>query len=218
MELPKPTAIIFDWDNTLVDTWPIIHGALEQTFEHMGREPWSLEETKDKVGKSLRDHFPSLFGDRWEEAGDVYVKSYRDKNLINLTALPQAEEMLDYILELDIYRAVVSNKQGPTLRAECDHIEWNKYFHKVIGASDAPRDKPFADPAILALKGSDITPSKNVWFIGDSTPDVECAKAAGLTPIIYGNEKLANYYENQFCHVAGHDELLALLKGHFEAI
>lgn len=215
MNLPKPNAIIFDWDNTLVDTWPIIHGALSDTFEHMGEKPWSLEETKEKVGKSMRDHFPALFGDKWEEAGDVYVKRYRDNNLVNLTALPQAEEMLDFINELDIHRAVVSNKQGPTLRSECTHIGWDKYFHAIIGATDAERDKPFADPAILALKKSRVSPSKNVWFIGDSTPDVECARAAGLTPIIYGNERLAKYYDNFFTHINGHDELLKLLKEHF---
>lgn len=215
MQLPKPTAIIFDWDNTLVDTWPIIHHALVDTFEHMGHEPWTLEETKEKVGKSMRDHFPNLFGDRWEEAGEIYVERYRDRNLINLTPLKSAEEMLNFIINLDIHRAVVSNKQGPTLRTECEHIGWNKYFHKVIGATDAERDKPYADPAILALKGSNVTPSKSVWFIGDSTPDVECALAAGLTPIIYGNEKLANYYDNQFTYVNSHDELLFKIKEHY---
>ena len=25
LQLPKPKAVIFDWDNTLVNTWPIIH-------------------------------------------------------------------------------------------------------------------------------------------------------------------------------------------------
>ena len=28
LKLPKPKAVIFDWDNTLVDTWPLIHQAI----------------------------------------------------------------------------------------------------------------------------------------------------------------------------------------------
>lgn len=212
--LPKPKAIIFDWDNTLVDTWPIIHDSLVKTFEHMDAEPWTIEETKQKVGKSMRDHFPSLFGDKWEEAGDVYVKSYRDQHLEGLAPLPDVVEMLDYILSLDIYRAVVSNKQGPTLRKESEHIGWDKYFHKLVGATDAARDKPFADPAILALKGSEIMPSQSVWFVGDSTPDVECALAAGLTPIIYGNKALSTTFPEAHL-VLSHQELKALIQGHF---
>ena len=33
--LKKPKAIVFDWDNTLVDTWPIIHMAINQTMQTM---------------------------------------------------------------------------------------------------------------------------------------------------------------------------------------
>ena len=32
LQLPKPKAVIFDWDNTLVDTWPLIHEAIDKTM------------------------------------------------------------------------------------------------------------------------------------------------------------------------------------------
>ena len=216
LTLPKPKAIIFDWDNTLVDTWPIIHDSLVETFEHMGEEAWSFEETKAKVGKSMRDHFPEIFGDKWEEAGDIYVSKYRENHLEALAPLPDVIEMLEFVAGTDLFRAVVSNKQGPTLRREAEHIGWDKYFHKLVGANDASRDKPFADPALLALKGSGITPGKNVWFVGDSTPDVDCAKAAGLTPIIYGNKELAAYSKGEIHFVETHVELKNLIDEHFE--
>ncbi|HLJ20402.1 MAG TPA: HAD hydrolase-like protein, partial [Stellaceae bacterium] len=63
--MERPRAILFDWDNTLVDSWPVIHEALVVTFEGMGHVPWTLEETKQRVRHSLRDAFPRLFGDRW---------------------------------------------------------------------------------------------------------------------------------------------------------
>lgn len=150
--LPKPTAVLFDWDNTLVDTWPIIHDALVETFTHMGTEPWSLEETKRKVGKSLRDHFPSLFGARWEEAGSVYTNSYRANHLNKLSGLPQAQELIEFLAGTKLFRGIVSNKQGPVLRKEAGHMGWDKHFQILIGALDAKRDKPFADPALLALE------------------------------------------------------------------
>lgn len=210
--LPKPKAILFDWDNTLLDTWPIIHNAMAHTFTEMGAEPWSLEETKAKVGHSLRDHFPKLFGDKWEQAGEIYRDAYKSKHLDNLTPLEGALETVQFLQGTDIYASVVSNKQGPTLRKEADHIGWSKYFTKVVGAQDAARDKPYADPAILALKDSGITPNANVWFIGDSAPDVECAFAAGLTPIVIDNKPLLNLYEQKVTHVENHAELKALIE------
>jgi phosphoglycolate phosphatase len=34
-----PRAILFDWDNTLVDTWPTILDALNTTFEAFHMAP-----------------------------------------------------------------------------------------------------------------------------------------------------------------------------------
>ena len=212
--LPKPRAILFDWDNTLVDTWPIIHNAMAHTFTHMGVEPWSLDETKAKVGHSLRDHFPLLFGDRWEEAGKIYGDTYKSQHLLSLTPLIGALETLEFLHATDIYTAVVSNKQGPTLRKEAAHLGWDKYFTKLVGATDAPRDKPYADPAILALKESGISPAANVWFIGDSAPDVDCAIAAGLTPIVIDNKPLLTRYSQPVHHVENHAELKELISAH----
>ena len=61
--LPAPKALLFDWDNTLVDTWSVIHHALAVTFEAFGRTPWTLEETRQRVRASARDAFPELFGE-----------------------------------------------------------------------------------------------------------------------------------------------------------
>ena len=57
-----PAAVLLDWDNTLVDSWPVIHEALCETFLALERQPWTLEETKQRVHHSLRDSFPDLFG------------------------------------------------------------------------------------------------------------------------------------------------------------
>lgn len=210
--LPKPKAILFDWDNTLVDTWPIIHNSMAHTFTQMGVEPWTIEETKQKVGHSLRDHFPKLFGERWEEAGKIYGDTYKSQHLLSLTPLVGALETVQFLSGTDVFRGVVSNKQGPTLRKEAEHLDWTKYFHKLVGATDAARDKPFADPAILALKESGITPAAHVWFIGDSAPDVDCALAAGLTPIVIDNKPILKMYNQEIIHVANHAELLQMIK------
>ena len=186
MMLPKPSAILFDWDNTLVDTWPAIHESLNMTMRYMQYPEWSLEQVKRDVKKSMRDAFPEIFGDRWEEASQHYQQSYRSIHLNNLLPLPGASEMLAAAYP-HIPLGVVSNKRGVSLRIEVPHVGWKNYFSVLVGAGDAARDKPNADPALMALEKLSIVPSPNVWFVGDTTVDLECANAAGLTPILYGD-------------------------------
>ncbi len=106
MSLPAPKAVIFDWDNTLVNTWPVIHEAMTATFLAMGHVPWTLEETKARVRKSMRDAFPALFGDDWEKAGEIYQQHYRAHSICqNWKPLPLAEEVLEQVKELGLLSA-----------------------------------------------------------------------------------------------------------------
>jgi phosphoglycolate phosphatase len=213
--LKKPKAILFDWDNTLADTWPTIHSALEQTFVEMGHTPWTLEETKERVHRSLRDSFPEIFGDRWSEAGDKYLSNFKRIHLQNLTALEGAEEVLKALADTDIYVALVSNKTGENLRLEVDYIGWNGYFEKVIGAKDADEDKPSPKPVLMALEGSGIALGPDVWFVGDSITDMECAHNCNCVPIFYGDQDLTSKrYENHqpTKHFKNHQELVEVIR------
>ena len=58
----KPNVIIFDWDNTLVDTWPVIADSLNTALCAFNKKPWTLEQVKANVRHSLRNSFPTLFG------------------------------------------------------------------------------------------------------------------------------------------------------------
>jgi len=182
--LQAPRAILFDWDNTLVDTWTVIHAALEPTFEAMGMTPWTLEECRQRVRGSARDEFPRLFGDRTPEATQLFYERFEATHLDLLRALPGAGELLSGLAEQGFYLGVVSNKRGSTLRKEAAHIGWNGHFRSLVGATDAPRDKPAPDPVYLAL-GREATPAPGeVWFVGDTDIDMLCAVQSGCVPIL----------------------------------
>jgi phosphoglycolate phosphatase-like HAD superfamily hydrolase len=160
--LPAPTAILFDWDNTLIDPCSV--------FQH----------TNNRMG------------------------------------MPDAEKLLQAITEsgLPVIMGVVSNKQGAILREEVQAIGWSQYFHTVVGAMDAARDKPYPDPALLALAELDILPSKHIWFVGDSMADISCACSAGLTAIGFGGKTsyLIQGEVRPALHVASHQELWQVIQ------
>ena len=180
----RPKAVLFDWDNTLVDTWPAIHAAQNVALRAFGLEEWSLDETRRRVRKSMRDSYPELFGDRWEEAGQVFYRHFSAIHLDMLRPTPGAGQMLEDLRAAGFYLGVVSNKLGDVLRREAAHLGWDAHFGRLVGALDAERDKPAAEPVAMALDGAGIERGTDVWFAGDTDIDLECAVNAGCVPVL----------------------------------
>jgi phosphoglycolate phosphatase len=186
--LVRPRAILFDWDNTLVDSWATIHEALNIVMAAMGKPAWSLAETKARVRLSLRESFPVHFGERWEEAREIYLDHFRAIHLERLTVLPGRGELLRSLAAEGLFLGVVSNKTGALLRREAEQLGWSAYFGRVVGAGDAVVDKPDAAPVRLALEPSGLAAGEAVWFVGDTGVDMECAGNSGCVPVLLGDE------------------------------
>lgn len=167
-----------------MDSWPVIHDALNTTLKAFGLAPWTLDQTRGRVRKSLRDSFPDLFGDRWQEAGEVFYERYGAIHVEKLTPIPGAGDMLAALTEAGIHLSVISNKKGGLLRLEAKHLGWDRFFGAMIGALDAEKDKPAPEPVDMALAPSGIERGLSVWIIGDADIDLECAHNAGCTPIL----------------------------------
>jgi phosphoglycolate phosphatase len=169
-----------------VDNWPSIHAALNATLEAMGHPLWTYEETRLRVRASLRDSFPEMFGDRWKEARNIFYAAFAERHLQNLRPIEGAAELLKAASEQGITLGVVSNKTGKYLRNEADALGWTGYFARIVGAQDAPADKPDRAPIDFALSDTGIEPAINVWFVGDAAIDMRCALAAGCLPVLVG--------------------------------
>ncbi len=154
------------------------------TFRHFGMPEWDLATTKASVDKSLRDSFPSMFGDRWTEARDVFSHSFETIHLDYLRPFPGAAEMLAALADRGLYLGVVSNKRGGFLRKEAEILGWNSLFGALVGANDATADKPAVDPVHLALKNSGINAGPEVLFVGDMPIDMHCAINSGCVPVL----------------------------------
>lgn len=207
-----PKAILFDWDNTMLDTWSVMHNALNHTFKEMGREEWSTDKTKQNVGLSAKDFFSNIFGDESDKAIHIYRNNYLSIFPEDHSLYDGAVEVLDAAKNLGIYCAVVSNKTGSTLRSEVERFKINHYFDKVIGSMDGNYDKPHREPVDLALHGSNIIASEDVWFIGDSIVDMQCAHNSGCMPILFGdlNDSFIEFMPS--FNVLHHNELHQIIK------
>ena len=212
--IDRPRAVLFDWDNTLVNTWPTIVECYRDTFVALGLVPWTAEEVRARAHGSLRDLFPDLFGGRAGDAERVFYDTFLRIHLERLEPLPGAAELLARCREAGCYVAIVSNKVGVNLRAELAHLGWGPWIEKAVGARDCARDKPAPDPIFHALNGTGIAPDHKVWMVGDTPADLKCAHAAGVLPVLCGEvehlmDRLHEYPPR--IHARNCDELAALL-------
>jgi phosphoglycolate phosphatase len=190
-DLACPRAILFDWDNTLVDSWLTIHEALNHVMGVMEKPLWSLAETRARVRLSLRESFPVHFGERWEEARGIYLERFRAIHLERLRPLPGCGEMVKALAGEGIFLGVVSNKTGSLLRREAEELGWSRYFGRIVGAGDAVADKPDPAPVRLALQPSGVEAGAGVWFVGDTGVDIECAGNASCVSVLLGSDLAA---------------------------
>lgn len=208
-----PSAILFDFDDTLIDARPIINKALEATFKEFGISEEIISIKNIDINRSLRDYFYQIFEDNIIEARDTYYKYYTVYSH-DLAPLKGSEEVLKFLYHHQVFTAVVSNKNGSKLRSEISDIfTWQKYFVDIVGSGDTAEDKPSALPAKLALKTFNNEDYSNIWFIGDTLVDLETARNLGCKAILYGNHTVDDLNKDLIHYrVKDHNELLKLLK------
>ena len=113
-----------------------IHAALNSLVAH-DLPDWTLADTRMRLRQSMRDSFPLHFGDRWEEARDIFYE--HSAAITWIRECRAGTELLSRALaDSGIYLGVVSNKTGRLLRAESEALGWDRYFGKLVGAGDAP--------------------------------------------------------------------------------
>ncbi len=195
-EVPaRPACVLWDWDNTLVDGWAAIEHGLNVTFREFGMPEWDRATVLARVRGSLRDTFPGMFGAEWERARDVFYAAVRSCHLDVLSPMPGAAAAIAAAGRIG-RQGVVSNEQGPLLRAEAAHLGWAAGFAALVGAGDAAADKPDPAPFALALAACGVTAGAHVWYVGDTALDMQAARAAGCLAVLVGGASHDGGIEN----------------------
>jgi len=177
-------AVFFDWDNTLVDTWPILFRATNVVLEHFGLSEINMEELKVRARLSSRESFPKIFGDNWKEALRIFYDAiHENKNDIKLYegTLP----LLQSLKKSGYGIGIISNKKGDLLREEIGQFKIPNDL--VLGSGDTSFDKPHPEMGLIALRHLNLQASE-VVYVGDSITDWLFAKNLNMAAIAIGND------------------------------
>jgi phosphoglycolate phosphatase len=188
---PRPIAILFDLDGTLVDSVADLTVSANATLEHYGLPALGESEVASYIGDGARRLLERCLGaaDAEVDLSDA-LRRFRSHYLEQCTELtrpyPGVAAGLARLSPMSM--AIVTNKPEPMAERIADSLDLRRYLGAVIGARPKIPVKP--DPALLSIamgdlgvNGSDALSPERTWMVGDSPNDIRAGRALGLSTI-----------------------------------
>ena len=185
---PNYAAYLFDLDGTLVDSAPDIHAALNHTLATEKLPAVGLALTRDFVGMGARALIIRALDHHGLDGSDPapLLQRFLDYYAANISVysmpFPGTVETLSELKTRGARLAVVTNKNISLTESVLEDLGLRHFFECVVGSETTPNPKPAPDPALHACAMLGVAPDQAL-FIGDASPDVGCARAAGC-PIV----------------------------------
>lgn len=180
--------VIFDCDGTLVDSQHNIIAAMQGAFGQFGRPLPTPDAVRRQVGLTLEiavarllPDVPQATADEIAEAYRVIVRGLRSEGGISE---PLYDGIRDLILGLEhpeVFLGVATGKNLVGLEHTLAHHGLRERFH-TLQTADRALSKPNPDMVLRAMAETACAPAETV-MIGDTSFDMEMARAAGVTAI-----------------------------------
>jgi HAD superfamily hydrolase (TIGR01509 family) len=185
--LPRPAAVVFDLDGTLVDTVETRIDAWSETFHEVGipTDRDTLVPLIGLDGRRLAKEVAALAGqpidfDRSEaidkRSGEIYERRNTDPR-----PLPGVRQLIDTIEAASLPWSIATSSRKDQVGASVASLGL-EHEPRIVDASHVKHAKPEPDLLLRAAEELDVDPGR-CWYIGDSTWDMVAAAAAGMIPI-----------------------------------
>ena len=164
--------ILWDWDNTLADTFGAILAAQNVMRQVYNLSPWTKEEAKLAMNSSGRNLIKNLVGEEnAAEARKIFLDAYA-KSASEIVLKEGAHEITKLTKENGYINILASNKAGSILRNEVKTLNLTDRFDKIVGAEDFEHDKPSKEFTDSAIDG--FIPDE-IYSVGDGKADISMA-------------------------------------------
>ena len=179
------TAVLFDFDGTLVDTTEMIYQSMRHaTSSVLGRDEIPRETLLANVGQPLPRQMELIDA----EKGELLLEAYRSHHEENHDALigefPGIEGSLSRLRSAGTKVAVVTSKRRVSVEMALRNFPGLRtVVDRFITLEDTKEHKPHPEPLLKGLELLGGVPRDEAAYVGDSPFDVEAARAAGLTSV-----------------------------------
>jgi beta-phosphoglucomutase len=178
------SAVIWDMDGVLVDTFPFHYRAWAEICRGWGRQ-LTIEEFRAVFGIVNKLVVPRLLGvDPAEEEviariGEEKETLFRDLVRGHAVPMPGVVDWLEALRALGIPCAVATSAPRANLDTLLEAARLWSHFEALVCAEDAPRGKPAPDLFLEAARRLSAVPEQCL-VVEDSVVGVQAALAAGM--------------------------------------
>jgi beta-phosphoglucomutase len=209
LSIPRPEAVLFDFDGILVDSEPMHHRAFNEVLDPLGMEiPWK-EYVEIYMGFDDRDAFREAFRAKGIDLDDANLarlvaaksRAFQDGLRNGVTAYPGVVPMIESLHAAGRPLAICSGALRADIAPILARLGVARCFDVIVSTDDVRRSKP--DPESYALAFSRLAerhpalltvPGKSV-AVEDTPAGIRSAKGAGLRVLAvtnsYGTGELA---------------------------
>jgi HAD superfamily hydrolase (TIGR01509 family) len=177
-------AIIFDMDGLLVNSEIIWHLAETELIEARGHR--YTQEARELIIGLRIDEFLDKLREYYNlsETVDMLVAELNGRMLelipVKVDPMPGAQEILQYVVENDIPRAIASNSSMDIINVTVESQGWGEIIKVRCTADDEKAGKPAPDVYLTAARRLGVDP-KDCLVLEDSVNGSRGAVAAGMT-------------------------------------
>ena len=180
-QLPRPTAILWDLDGTLIDQTASIILCYREVIVEMGYP----QPDDDAIRRSLGGVMAATMGlfveaERMDEACKAFRKRFPVIMFDGLILLAGGRELIERAYKARIPQVIFTNKHGDTARKVSRYAGFAKYIPICIGSTDTEWHKPQLALTQHVLDQIEVS-SEGSIIIGDSPTDIAVAQNAGLS-------------------------------------
>ena len=179
------SAVLFDFDGTLVDTTEMIHQSMRHaTSSVLGREDIPRETLLANVGQPLPRQMELIDTENAESLLEAYRSHHERHHDALIREFPGVEESLSRLRSAGIKVAVVTSKRRVSVEMALEIFPGlRNVVDRFVTMEDTTHHKPHPEPLLRALKLLGSISKERAAYVGDSPFDVEAAKAAELTSV-----------------------------------
>jgi beta-phosphoglucomutase len=201
LSLPRPEAVLFDFDGILVDSEPMHHRAFTEVLDPLGMGFTWGEYVETYMGFDDRDAFREAFRAKGIDLDDAnlaklvaakseaFLRGLRD----GVTAYPGAVPLVEFLRAAGLPLALCSGALRSDIDPVLAQLGVARCFDVIVSADDVRRSKP--DPESYALAFARLSeryvtmltvPGKSV-AVEDTPAGIRSAKGAGLRVLAVTN-------------------------------
>ncbi len=183
-----PTAVLFDLDGTLADSFAAIGRALNSALHESGLPRRTPAWTRRHVGRGAVELVKAAVGPPDETmlraVGIRFARHYEAIYREQTPPLPGAAEVLEHVAARTGGRvAVVSNKYAALSRAWLEHWGLARHVAAIAGPDTSGARKPDPRALLPALAALGAAP-EDALLVGDMDIDVETGRNAGVAVVV----------------------------------